>query len=113
MLEYVHFVRNNIRFLGFGYFTAFISTFGQTFYIAMYSGELRETFNLSHGKFANVYAIGTLSSGLLLIWLGKLIDRSDLRFYSILLCFGMAFACMFMFLQSSALLIQIFRGPTQ
>ena len=96
MLEYVHFVRNNIRFLGFGYCTAFISTFGQTFYIAMYSGEIRETFNLSHGGFANVYAIGTLSSGLLLIWLGKLIDRIDLRFYSILLCFGMAFACIFM-----------------
>ena len=96
MLEYVHFVRNNIRFLGFGYFTAFISTFGQTFYIAMYSGEIRETFNLSHGGFANVYAIGTLSSGLLLIWLGKLIDRIDLRFYSILLCLGMAFACIFM-----------------
>ena len=94
MLQYFQFVKSNVRFLGFGYFTAFISTFGQTFYIAMYSGELRATFDLSHGEFANIYAIGTLSSGLLLIWLGKLIDRFDLRSYSFFLCLGMAVACL-------------------
>jgi MFS family permease len=106
-VQYFQFVRNNLRFLGFGYLTALISTFGQTFYIAMYSGELRSTFGLSHGEFANVYAIGTLSSGLLLIWLGKLIDRVDLRIYSVLLCIGMAFACFFISLAQGVLMLTV------
>ena len=106
-MQYFQFVRNNLRFLGFSYLTALISTFGQTFYIAMYSGELRSTFGLSHGEFANVYAIGTLSSGLLLIWLGKLIDRVDLRIYSVLLCIGMAFACFFISLAQGVLMLTV------
>ena len=96
-----------MRFLGFGYFTAFISTFGQTFYIAMYSGELRSTFNLSHGEFANVYAIGTLTSGFLLIWLGKVIDRVDLRIYSLCLCLGMAVACLTMSLAQGVITLTL------
>lgn len=95
-MKYFNFVKSNLRFLGFGYLIAFISTFGQTFYIAMYSGQLRETFGLSHGEFGNIYAAGTLSSGLLLLWVGKLIDRVDLRLYSVLLCCGMAIACLVM-----------------
>ena len=95
-MQYLRFVKSNLRFLGFGYLIAFISTFGQTFYIAMYSAQLRETFGLSHGDFGNIYAVGTLSSGLLLIWAGKMIDRVDLRLYAVLLCVGMSVACLVM-----------------
>jgi MFS family permease len=95
-VQYLRFVKNNLRFLGFGYSLAFISTFGQTFYIAMYSGELRAAFDLSHGDFGNIYAIGTLTSGMLLICVGKLIDRIDLKVYALLLCAGMALACVVM-----------------
>jgi MFS family permease len=95
-VQYLRFVKNNLRFLGFGYLIAFFSTFGQTFYIAMYSGQLRETFALSHGDFGNIYAAGTLSSGLLLIWAGKVIDKVDLRLYAVLLCVGMSVACLVM-----------------
>ncbi len=95
-MDYLRFVRGNIRFLGFGYLIAFMSTFGQTFYIAMYSGQLRDAFALSHGDFGNIYAAGTVTSGLLLIWAGKVIDRVDLRLYAVLLCAGMAGACLVM-----------------
>ena len=60
----------------------------------MYSGELRATFNLSHGDFGNIYAFATLSSGFILIWLGKIIDRVDLRLYAVCLCLGLAGACL-------------------
>ena len=94
MRGYVAFLGDNARFLGFGLCLALISTFGQTFYIAMYSGEIRQEFGLSHGVFGNVYAIGTLVSGFLIIWLGKVIDRIDLRLYVVLLCIAMAGACL-------------------
>lgn len=93
-MRYIRFVKSNVRFLSFGFLLAFISTFGQTFYIAMYSGELRAAFELSHGDFGTVYAIGTVASGLLIIWLGKMIDRFDLRFYALALCGAMAVACL-------------------
>ena len=95
-MYYLYFLKQNLRFIGFGYLTAFLSTFGQTFYIAMYSGELRATFSLSHGDFGNIYAVATLSSGFILIWLGKIIDRVDLRFYAVCLCLGLAGACLLM-----------------
>jgi len=95
-VNYLRFVGGNLRFLGFGYLIAFMSTFGQTFYIAMYSGQLREAFSLSHGDFGNIYAAGTVTSGLLLIWAGKVIDKVDLRLYAVLLCVGMAGACLVM-----------------
>ena len=60
----------------------------------MYSGELRATFNLSHGDFGNIYAFATLSSGFILIWLGKIIDRVDLRLYGVCLCLSLASACL-------------------
>jgi MFS family permease len=106
-MQYLRFVKSNLRFLGFGYLIAFISTFGQTFYIAMYSGELRAAFDLSHGDFGNIYAIGTLSSGMLLIWVGKLIDRIDLRIYSLLLCAGMALACAVMSFAQGVVMLTI------
>jgi len=93
-LQYLQFIASNVRFLGFGFLLAFCSTFGQTFYIAMYGDQLRATFDLSHGAFGSVYAIGTLSSGLLIIAIGNMIDRIDLRIYAPVLCAAMAFACL-------------------
>ena len=92
----LRFVRTHCRFLGFGFLLALCSTFGQTFYIAMYSAPLREAFALSHGEFGSLYAVGTLSSGLLIIGVGSLIDRVDLRIYAPVLCAGMAGACALM-----------------
>jgi MFS family permease len=62
----------------------------------MYSEPLRETFALSHGEFGSLYAIGTLSSGLLIIGVGSVIDRLDLRIYAPILCACMAGACALM-----------------
>ena len=93
-MYYLYFLKKNWRFIGFGYLAAFLTTFGQTFYIAMFSGELRATFNLSHGDFENIYAFATLSSDFILIWLGKIIDRVDLRSYAVCLCLGLAGVCL-------------------
>ncbi len=93
-MRYLSFVFAHARFLGFGFLLAFTSTFGQTFYIAMYGGEVRAAFALSHGEFGTVYAIGTLASGVLIIWAGRVIDRVDLRHYTLVLCALIAVACL-------------------
>lgn len=90
------FLRAEPRFLSFGFFTAFFASFGQTFFIALFSAELREAFSLSHGGFGAVYSLATLTSAVLMVWLGRLIDRFDLRHYTAVVCAGMALACLAM-----------------
>lgn len=83
----------NLRFLVFGFLAAVFSSFGQTFFIALSGGEIRAAFNLSHGDFGLLYAVGTLSSAALLIWLGRKIDDVDLRVYTACVIVGLGLAC--------------------
>ena len=87
------FLRRNASLLGFGLLLAFSSSFGQTFYVSLFSAEIRAAYGLGHGGFGLVYSTATLLSGLLIINLGRLIDHIDLRLYAALLCAGLAMAC--------------------
>lgn len=93
MQSYRDFLAINGRLIAFGVLAAFSSSFGQTFYISLFSAEIRESFSLSHGDFGAVYSAGTLASAAILIWTGKLIDQVDLRLYSAVICLGLASAC--------------------
>lgn len=103
--RYLAFIGANLRFLGFGFLLAFFSTFGQTFYIAMYGDAVRATFALSHGEFGSLYALGTLSSGLLIMAVGHFIDRVDLRIYACVLAVTMALACLALSLAQSVVML--------
>jgi sugar phosphate permease len=105
LLQYITFIMVNLRFLGFGYLIAVSSTFGQTFYIAMYGEQIRTEFGLTHGDFGSVYAIGTLTSGLLIIAVGNIIDRVDLRIYAPALCTAMAGACLMFSIAESVMVL--------
>ena len=110
LLDLLRFARANRRFLGFGFGMAFVSSFGQTFYIALFGGEIRSTFALSHGEFGSIYSGANLLSAGALIWLGRLIDHVDLRVYAVSVCAGLAIACAGLALAPGivALLVAIF-----
>jgi sugar phosphate permease len=72
------FLRAHGPLIAFGAFMCFASSFGQTFFISLFGGEIRETFDLSHGEFGTVYATGTMLSAATLVWAGRLIDRVPL-----------------------------------
>ncbi|MBL6932182.1 MAG: MFS transporter [Rhodospirillales bacterium] len=82
------------RFLAFGFFAAFFSSFGQTYFIALSSADIRDAFGLSHGDFGLIYSCATLASAGLLIWAGRKIDDIDLRPYTSVVCAGLALACL-------------------
>jgi MFS family permease len=73
------FVLTEWRFLLFGLSMAFWSSFGQTFFISLFSGKIRATLDLSHGDFGAYYALATTASAISLIWLGKLADMMRLE----------------------------------
>jgi len=71
------------RILVFGISFQFFSSFGRTFYIAIFGGEIRSTFDLTPGEFSYIYSAATLTGVLFIPWLGKHIDEVDLRPYAI------------------------------
>lgn len=105
MIGYFGFIRANARLLGFGGLLCLASSFGQTFFISLFSAEIRAEFSLSDGEFGAVYSLGTLASAFLLLWTGQLIDRVDLRFYIVAVFAGLGLAAVLMSLTHSVVLL--------
>lgn len=95
-MSYLPFVRANPRFLAFGFLTAAFSSFGQTFFIGLFGAELRDAFGLGHGGFGTIYSLGTVASAAVMVWIGRLIDRFDLRAFTVAVCAGLVAACFVM-----------------
>ena len=53
----------------------FCSCFGQTFFISLFAGEIRQAFNLSHGDWGLIYSGGTLASAIAMLFFGGYIDK--------------------------------------
>lgn len=68
------FLSDNSRWLGAGALLTFLSSFGQTFFISIFAGEIREGFGLSHGAWGGIYTLGTGASAIVMVWAGGLTD---------------------------------------
>ncbi len=90
----IAFVRAHGRLLGFGLVMALSSSFGQTFFISLFGGEMRAAFGLSHGEFGALYSLGTLASAALLVFGGRLIDRWPLALFAGTVLVGLALGCL-------------------
>ena len=56
------FIIDNARWLGAGVLLAFLSSFGQTYFISVFAGEIRTAFGLSNGQWGGIYTLGTTAS---------------------------------------------------
>lgn len=70
-----------------------MSSFGQTYFIALFGADVRREYDLGHGEFGLIFSLGTLASAACLIWAGRKLDDVDLRLYSIFVVIGLAVAC--------------------
>ena len=104
MLNY-QFVKNNYRFLLFGFILTFCSSFGQTFFIGIFNPYIREDLNLSHSEFGLIYSLATLLSSFSLIWIGKKIDDFKIIYFAIAVCLFLAFSSFFLTLVSNIILL--------
>jgi MFS family permease len=104
-VTYLQFVGTHRRFLAFGLAAAALSGFGQTFFISLFGGRIRDGFGLSHGEFGALYSAATLVSGLTLVWAGRQMDRMDLRAFAALVSLGVAVGCALMAVAGSVWLV--------
>ena len=99
------FLRLNVRWLAAGALLTFMSSFGQTFFISIFAGEIRSEFGLSHGEWGSVYALGTLASAVVMVWSGGLTDRFRVRTLGPVILACLVCACAFMASNNSAWLL--------
>ena len=73
----------NFKVILFGFIFTFFSSFGQSFFLGLFNAPIRNDLGITHGQFGNIYAVATIFSSLLLIWVGKKIDDYKILNYSL------------------------------
>jgi len=95
-MGYLRFLVDNRFFLLAGFLLTFTSSFGQTYFISLFAGEVKDTFGLSDGQWGGIYTIGTTLSAVAMIWAGVLTDRFRVRHLSFAVMALLALACVAM-----------------
>ncbi len=95
-MDYLRFLSRNWLFLLAGFLLTFTSSYGQTFFISLFAGEIKADFGLSDGQWGGVYTIGTTMSAIAMIWAGVLTDRFRVRALALGVMIGLALACLSM-----------------
>ncbi len=95
-MNYLHFLRTNWIFLLAGFLLTFTSSYGQTYFISLFAGEIKTEFGLTDGEWGGIYTIGTTLSAIAMIWAGMLTDNFRVRVVALGVMLGLAAACVFM-----------------
>lgn len=102
MVRGLDFFRLNATWLSTGALLMFLSSFGQTFFISLFAGEIRAEFGLSHGEWGGIYTLGTTASAAIMVWAGGLTDRFRVRTLAPVVLILLAGACVWMATAQSA-----------
>jgi sugar phosphate permease len=105
MKSFVPLIQTQWRMLLFGFTMMFCSSPGQTYFIALFGGEIRHDLSLSHGEFGAIYSLATLASAFALLWSGALIDKVELRKFSTIIVLALATACVLMSTASNTVVL--------
>lgn len=93
---YFSFIRANAPFLATGALLSFLSSFGQTFFISIFGGEIREAYDLSNGDWGLIYMVGTGASAAVMVVAGGLADRFRVRQLGIMVILLLGASCLLM-----------------
>ncbi len=74
----LHFLRTNLRWLGAGFLLTFASAFGQTWFISLFAGFIKDEYGLTDGAWGSLYTLATLSAAALMFWRGSWADSVSL-----------------------------------
>jgi len=94
------FIREQPHLAAFALLATVGSGFGQTFFVSIFGGELREAFDLSHAAYGALYAGATVTSALLLLRAGTLVDHLALHHVSLATVLILAAGCLLIGLSS-------------
>ncbi|MGB3246879.1 MAG: MFS transporter [Sulfitobacter sp.] len=104
-MGYITFLRINWLFLLAGFLLTFTSSYGQTYFISLFAGEIKAEFGLSDGQWGGIYTIGTSLSAAAMIWAGVLTDNFRVRALAFGVMIGLSAACLAMAAVPNGLLL--------
>lgn len=104
---YFKFIRNNAPFLATGALLSFLSSFGQTFFISIFGGEIRASYGLTNGEWGVIYMIGTGASAAVMVFAGGLADRFRVRQLGISIILLLGLSCLLMALNPIAAILPL------
>ena len=88
-------IKLSFKIVIFGFIFTFFSSFGQSFFIGLFNSSIRADLSISHGQFGTIYALATLASSFILIWVGKKIDDFKLIYFSFFVILLLFFSSVF------------------
>lgn len=106
-MGYLRFLRDNAVWLGAGLILAFTSSFGQTFFISVFAGEIMSAFSLTDGQWGGAYTLGTAASALVMLWAGGLTDQFRVRVIAPVIFLLLSLSCLFMAFNTWAVLLPV------
>ncbi len=104
---YISFIKQNAPFLATGALLSFLSSFGQTFFISIFGGEIRTSYGLTNGEWGVIYMIGTGASAAVMVFAGGLADRFRVRQLGITVVLLLGLSCFLMALNPIAALLPL------
>ena len=90
------FLSNNKKWLGAGALLTLSSSYGQTFFISLFAGQIMNEFSLTDGEWGALYAISTTFSAIVMVWAGALTDRYRARSLGVIFLLLLSFTCFLM-----------------
>ncbi|MGI9425052.1 MAG: MFS transporter [Hyphomicrobiaceae bacterium] len=90
------FARDNARWLAAAIVLTWSSSFGQTYFISLSAGHIREAYSLTHGEWGGIYTIGTMVSAIVLVRIGWLADQLRVRALAAFVIAGFIAMCLAM-----------------
>lgn len=95
-MSFLPFLRQNFRWIAGGFLLTYFSSYGQTFFIALSAGNIREEYGLSHGGWGTLYMVATLASAFSMPRVGRLVDRYSVMQVTLIIVPVLALACILM-----------------
>ena len=83
----------------------FCSSFGQTFFVGVFTPSIEQHFSLSHSEWGSIFMIGTILSALILPLTGSFLDRVPLKIYALCVSSLLAVACFSASMANNVLLL--------
>ena len=96
MQNYLDLIRGYPRQLSFGWLHSFFSNLGHTWFLSIFVPHIRETFELQRSEFGTLFSAAILADAVLLPTAGRLVDRFNLRLYSMTAGLSLVAACWIM-----------------
>lgn len=106
-MEYFRLFISNKKLLTFGILLTFFSGFGKTFLISQYIPFFASEFHLTHSSFSTIYALTTIASGFFIMYVGQLIDSTDIKKYAAMITIGLIISTLLLSFSHSLFLLTI------